>query len=394
MTNIEFAALKKYGELIKQLFNIDYAVYDLDKPDEGIEHLKFNCTGCSCSQFECQSTHLHYINSKGLGLGCSQYMCPMGLSFINIDFYVRSVPIGYIVFGPVQLSYSGLVASPSVPLLSVSQFNNLQNLLREIVLLYNTSSYSTSTDLSVDVLPSVNFRPLVEGYANYDMKFEKQIIKLVSNGLSDQVISSIPVLVSNLFSATGNDASEVRKRIEEIATLIARSSIKAQNDLPSAFQEMNKFHSQIKGLKDEDDFVEFLIHVVDIFSQMTERSDKSVPKGSIIIKRLHEFVMDHYKEKISLDQAAKYCQVSQSHLGNVLNSNLGYTFTQYVNYIRVEKGKEMLTTTNWDVSTIAENCGFNGQSYFTQVFKSFTGTNPIDYRKEFNPNFKSAKEKK
>ena len=92
--------------------------------------------------------------------------------------------------------------------------------------------------------------------------------------------------------------------------------------------------------------------------------------------------MAHYSEKISLEQAAKYCQVSQSHLGNILNSSLGYTFTQYVNFIRVEKGKEMLSNTDCDVCKIAEQCGFNGQSYFTQVFKSFTGVNPLDFRKE------------
>ena len=382
MTNIEFAALKKYGELIKQLFGIDYRVYDLDKPEDVTKALSFSCQGCDVSVGECQNSHLRYINTSGLGLGCNQYVCSKGLSFINIDFYTRSVPIGYIIFGPVQLSYSGLVASPGVPLLSVTQYNTLQNLLREIVLLYNTSSYSTSTDLSVDVLPSVSFRPIIEGYSHYNLKLEKQILKMVSNGLDDQVVSSIPDLVANLFSVTGDDASEVRKRVEEISLLIARSTIKSNADLPSVFHEMNKFHSQIKTLKEEDDFVDYLIHVVDLMASLTSKNDKSSPKESIVIRRLHNFIMAHYGEKISLEQAAKYCQVSQSHLGNILNSSLGYTFTQYVNFIRVEKGKEMLSNTDCDVCKIAEQCGFNGQSYFTQVFKSFTGVNPLDFRKE------------
>jgi transcriptional regulator GlxA family with amidase domain len=39
----------------------------------------------------------------------------------------------------------------------------------------------------------------------------------------------------------------------------------------------------------------------------------------------------------------------------------------------------MLTETNLSISEIASACGFEDQSWFSKIFKSFTGTTPGKY---------------
>lgn len=382
MTTIEHAALRKYGDLISALFEIESRVYDRDKPEESAKSCQYHCAGCDMGSGECEATHLNFVSQTGRGLGNQLYLCPKGLSFIAVDFYVRSVPIGCLLLGPIQVSYSDQNLLPGLPTMKGKQFNNLQNLLHEIVSLYNTSSYSMSTDLSVDVIPNVHFRPVIEGYSQYSIGLENQLTAMVSNGLNNNTYSVISQLVSNMFQVTAGDASEVRKRTEEIAYLIAHAAINNGCNIPACFHETGMYHSEIKRLKQQEDFVAFLSDVIEFFSKVEKDNPAPNNKSNQIVKKVHEYIFDHYSEKISLDEAASYCNVSQSYLGNVLNANLGYTFTQYVNLIRIEKSKELLTTTDDPISVISENCGFSGQSYFAQVFKSFVGKGPYEFRKE------------
>ena len=382
MTTIEFATIKKFGDIISNLFDVDCRVYDRDNAETSAQYLQYTCPGCEVSQNECYETHLGCTLHVSRELGCLQYMCPNGYSFIIVDFYVRSVSIGCMLIGPMQVAYNNETADTPVPTLRSKQYNGLQNLMRELISLYNASSYSTSTDLSVDVLPSVSFRPIIKGYKQYNVELENQLIRMVSNGFGEQTANVISQIVDNLFDVTGQDASEIRKRTEEIAYLIAHSAINSGSSMPETFRESNKYHSEIKKLKNREDYIAFLSDVVDYYSDLLQSMSFNESRGNVIIKRAHEFISQHYAEKITLDQAAAYCQISQSHLGAILVSKLGYTFTQYANFVRIEKSKELLTNTELSIGCIAEKCGFSGQSYFTQVFKSFVGKSPIDYRKE------------
>lgn len=382
MTTIEFSTLKKYGAIIGGLLGIQCRIYDRDQAEASAKYLQYGCPGCTVADRECYATHLSATQQTQRELGTFQYMCPKGLSFIAVDFYIRSVPIGCMILGPFKIAYNDQESDEGFPVLRSSQYNNLQTLMREMVSLYNASSYSTSTDLSVDVLPDVSFRPIIEGYSEYSYELENQLTKMVGSGFADQTKSIITQLVENLFTVTGRDASEVRKRVEEIAYLISRSAISKGSSMPGCFQRINAYHSEVKRLKKESDFIAFLTEVVDFFSNMRKAYPDMDDKSNVIIKKAREFISRHYAEKITLDQTATYCQISQSYLGGILTSKLGYTFTQYVNFIRIEHSKELLANTEEPVSAIAEKCGFAGQSYFTQVFKTFVGKNPCDYRRE------------
>lgn len=382
MTTIEYATIKRYGDIINGLFNIEYHIYDPDKAEESAQYLQYTCPECTVSKNECYNTHLSGTQKVLRELGCMQYMCPNGYSFIVVEFYVRSVPIGCMILGPMQVAYNDTPISQSVPVLRSKQFNSLQNIMREMVALYNAGSYSTSTDLSVDVLPDIKFRPLINGYSQYNMALETQLLQMFNNGFSDQTTHIISQIVDNLFDVTGQDASEVRKRTEELAYIIAHAAISQGTSKPESFQEANKYHNEVKKMKYKEDFIAFLSDVVDFYSDLQQSAPSSDSRSNIITRTAHEYISQHYAEKITLDQTAAYCQISPSHLGTVLVNKLGYTFTQYVNFIRIEKSKELLIRTNDSIGCIAEKCGFTGQSYFTQVFKSFVGKSPIDYRRD------------
>ena len=62
----------------------------------------------------------------------------------------------------------------------------------------------------------------------------------------------------------------------------------------------------------------------------------------------------------------------------------GKTLNQYIINYRILMSKDLLITTNYSISQIAEMVGFNYTSHFLSAFRKITDTTPHKYRKQNN----------
>lgn len=72
---------------------------------------------------------------------------------------------------------------------------------------------------------------------------------------------------------------------------------------------------------------------------------------------------------------------SPSYFSRIFKEEMGMTFKESLNEMRVERSKTLLLTTTEPVSTIASIAGFNDQSYFCKTFRRSTGVTPDKFRK-------------
>ena len=63
------------------------------------------------------------------------------------------------------------------------------------------------------------------------------------------------------------------------------------------------------------------------------------------------------------------------------NNGMARLYT-YIQQVRVVKAKEMLASTNEQILSISEKCGFTSFSQFSRIFRSYTGMTPRRYREE------------
>jgi transcriptional regulator GlxA family with amidase domain len=59
---------------------------------------------------------------------------------------------------------------------------------------------------------------------------------------------------------------------------------------------------------------------------------------------------------------------------------MGENFSHYLNRLRVEKASSMLKETDISFGKVSSACGFEDQSWFSKIFKNFTGISPCKYR--------------
>ncbi len=98
------------------------------------------------------------------------------------------------------------------------------------------------------------------------------------------------------------------------------------------------------------------------------------------IKQAIGYIRTRSDEDISLDEVAKFAGLSKYYFAREFHRITGHTFVSYVNLIRCERAKQMLRENRTPIGEIGRACGFENQSYFSKIFRSYTGHTPSDYR--------------
>jgi len=100
------------------------------------------------------------------------------------------------------------------------------------------------------------------------------------------------------------------------------------------------------------------------------------------LRKIFQFLQNHYHEKLRLQQVAQLAAMSPHYFCKFFKRNTGQTLTEFLLRMRVDKAKELLLQTQKTVTEIAFEVGFENHSYFDRVFKRLTQCSPMAFRKE------------
>jgi len=97
-----------------------------------------------------------------------------------------------------------------------------------------------------------------------------------------------------------------------------------------------------------------------------------------------EYINRHYNQKLTIAEIARRFYVSPSYFCKTFRKSTGYTFTEYVNHVRIKEAKALLASGKDKVSAVAEQVGFESLTHFGRVFKEIAGLSPLKYRQQYS----------
>ncbi len=111
-------------------------------------------------------------------------------------------------------------------------------------------------------------------------------------------------------------------------------------------------------------------------------------KAKAIISKLNEYVQEDQRftnPSLKLADLAGAINELPHTISQILNDNMGKSFSQYINEYRIEAAKEILQkNTDFTLESIGYDCGFNSKSTFYSTFKKIVGCTPSAYQKQVN----------
>jgi transcriptional regulator GlxA family with amidase domain len=91
----------------------------------------------------------------------------------------------------------------------------------------------------------------------------------------------------------------------------------------------------------------------------------------------------HYQKNISMQEMAELAGLSSTHFNRRFQNLVKITPSKYLNLVRIQAARGLLTTTKKDLASIAMDTGFTDQSHFTRRFREVTGITPQIYRNNY-----------
>lgn len=100
-----------------------------------------------------------------------------------------------------------------------------------------------------------------------------------------------------------------------------------------------------------------------------------------MVEHILQFVRQHYTNpNLSLTMIADQYGISEPYLSQLFKKYSGTNISIYIESLRFEKAKELLSSTNFTIQQITEQIGYNSPNTFNKAFKKNFGISPSVYR--------------
>lgn len=212
------------------------------------------------------------------------------------------------------------------------------------------------------------------------------LLKFYSKENETEVVSSVSFLpmISARFvpdllvfdDITEADILAIRKidRLVKVPVLISCESFKDQNNFSAISSFMNVIVCN-DCVSYSDDFIEHLRLL------MSGRKKLLSAKTSSIVKYTILYINKKISKKITRENLAEHSNVSPDYLTRIFKKEMGVGLWEYLNMIRLNSARNLLTYTGLQIKDVAKECGFSDCAYFINVYKKFFGIAPGEVRK-------------
>ncbi len=91
----------------------------------------------------------------------------------------------------------------------------------------------------------------------------------------------------------------------------------------------------------------------------------------------------YLQQGLTIEQASKDLNTNRTYLSNYINSSEQKSFREWINFLRIQKSKELLLTqAQLSIYEVAEQSGYSDSSNFNKQFVKSTGISAYNWRKQ------------
>jgi len=126
----------------------------------------------------------------------------------------------------------------------------------------------------------------------------------------------------------------------------------------------------------------FLVKIREIYSSINETANfENKPHKLSITEQFFDMVSSNYKNERSLTFYADKMCLSPKHLSTTIKKTTGRPALVWINEYVILKAKYLIKTTDMSISEVSDYLNIANQSFFTRLFKKYTGLTPKEYSK-------------
>jgi two-component system response regulator YesN len=267
---------------------------------------------------------------------------------------------------------TGLTVSAGIS--SAGTVNDIPAIYRQAIAALKGKLYSGTRSVNYPVEPAVQEK-------NYFVSAitEEYVRSHMQNLDFDAVLSSI----RNDFETIARERCCNKSGIANFCMFLVNILIPAMRESSSDFEEyINSRMDGIGNISSFETIGEYREFVLGLYKEAFLRySDSKKSRRSMAVQKAMDYIAKNYNTDLTVEILARRAGKTPNYFSHIFKKELGISFTEYVNKIRIEKAKELILHSNLLIYEIGERVGYRDYVYFTQIFKKNEGYPPTELRK-------------
>lgn len=379
-----------------------------------LDRYGYSCADCrmcalgGLSAAQCVEAHIYGMREAERFGGRYIYFCAMGLTCFVSPIIGHSAAVAKITVGPfLMVDVEDYIAYDlqEIHKMPEARIEGLRDELARIpsvqpaavtslsTLLFMSVGFMNNVSAANDMMASQRSETLQRQISAYVMElkqeqmapeypFQREQALMQSMAQSDRERAQeiLNEILGHILFVSGGRFEWIRARCYELLVMISRVAIRSGADPAYILRLNDEYFEAIPQCRDIESLCMQLSQALRRF--MESNFSPSSARHSDVVHNAVQFIQLNFASKITLEDAARHVYLSPTYLSRVFKQEAGVSFTHFLNNVRVEKSKKLLAMTDMRLAEIALSCGFEDQSYYTKVFKAFTGMTPQTYRRE------------
>jgi AraC-like DNA-binding protein len=212
----------------------------------------------------------------------------------------------------------------------------------------------------------------------YPLEKERVLLSSLRRGDNENARKALDELLALLFFSNPDNFKFMQYRAIELAVLISRAAVTSGNTREALLESNNRYLMRIQDALTIEEIIDVLYQMVDSLGEQISPF-KGVRHASSL-RKAERYIRENYTRKVSLREVADASGLSAPYFSTVFKEEMGENLSSYLNRLRVDRAASLLVETGLSLSEIAGSCGFEDQSWFSKIFKIYTGMSPGKYR--------------
>lgn len=212
---------------------------------------------------------------------------------------------------------------------------------------------------------------------DYPIHLEKRLFSQVEDGETDAAIATAEAYFDLVTADHADDLMNIRLKVLEFV-LVAEHIAYESGGMTYEFCSREDYLPTIMSLDDLPSLKSWLLEKIGVASNnvKNQASEKSVK----VIDMAQEYIRNNYSKDISLDDVSRTVNISPYYFSKIFKEGAGEGFVEYLTRIRIDKAKDLLTTTGCSMKEIGSMVGYADPNYFSRTFKKNVGVTPTEYK--------------
>lgn len=234
------------------------------------------------------------------------------------------------------------------------------------------------TNILLDENHIVKNEPNASIFHEFSKRFTTSIDKLNEG----EILDSFSFLKKQLVQTPDISGHEILQVSKEILQLYIVSMQKNSFAISDKEQFLDKFYKTLDNQSSWQNVLSLLYKT--ILDSYKECCNTRIQEENKPIREAKNYIKANLKSTISLDQISAIAGFNPSYFSSLFKKETGITFSEYIIQVRMERAKELLKETDWNISVICEEVGYFDLKSFTKNFKKYTGLRPNEFRKIYS----------